>query len=113
MRKRAAGRGLILLIVVMVLIAGVMGVGAFTSFFGNVWFLATGEGYVIPARSSIFTFQAMVMNDGSGDWWLYGEDGRNFYRYTGESPYPYVTYSKTRAGSCPGFDPHDGKTWCP
>lgn len=86
--------------------------GVFTTFFGNVWLLATGEGYVIPAESSVFTFEATAMNEGSGDWWLYGEDGNNFYRYTGGSPHAYVTYDKTRAGTCQGFDRHDVKTWC-
>jgi hypothetical protein len=79
---------------------------------GNAWLLLTGRGYVIPSESSIFAFEATVMNDGSGEWWLYGEDGRNYYAYLGAPESPYVTYAKVRAISCQGFDPHEIATWC-
>ena len=40
----------------------------------NLWLLATGDGYSIPTGSSLFSFQPTLMNQGSGDWWIYGRD---------------------------------------
>jgi hypothetical protein len=111
MTYRASGR--LSFVSGALVIVCVLGLGMFTTFLGNLWLLSTGEGYRIPVESSIFTFDATVMNNGSGDWWLYGEDSKNFYRYTGEPERPYVVYSRARAASCKGFDLHDGATWCP
>ena len=40
----------------------------------NAWSLATGQGFFIPEESSVFSFRVMRMNEGSGEWWLYGRD---------------------------------------
>jgi hypothetical protein len=45
----------------------------------NVWCLNTDKNYFIPKESSIFTFKSTQMNNGSGDWWLYGEDNKFYY----------------------------------
>lgn len=79
---------------------------------GNVWLLTIEPVYIIPRESSIFTFEPSVMNPGSGDWWIYGEDRNNFYHFTGENPSSYVSYSKKLAGQCAGFQPADYDTWC-
>jgi len=78
---------------------------------GNAWGLLTGRGYMVPAESSVFTFDATVMNPGSGEWWLYGEDGRYFYHFTGEGKVPYLKVERSAAARCPGFAPHDAATW--
>lgn len=95
------------------IVLAVVALGLFSTFFGNTWLLLTGNGYEIPAESSIFTFDATVMNSGSGDWWLYGEDGKNYYQYTGQGSVRYIAYPKVRAINCRGFDPHNSATWCP
>lgn len=77
---------------------------------GNLWDIVTGAGFEIPAESSIFTFRVTRMNDGSGEWWLYGEDGRFFYGLPDDGP--YVAYPRDRAARCPEFDPQNIRTWC-
>lgn len=77
----------------------------------NLWCLLTGRGYIIPKESSVFTFKPIVMNEGSGEWWLYGEDNKNYYYFTGEDDKPYQKISKNEANQCPGFVVTDYKTW--
>lgn len=79
----------------------------------NIWFLATEPVYVIPEESSIFRFSPTVMNPGSGDWWLYGEDERFFYAFSGGEPSPYRAYPKASVDGCAGFVATDDATWCP
>ncbi len=78
----------------------------------NSWLLLTGNGYEIPTESSLLSFKPTVMNAGSGDWWIYGEDGRNYYfTGTGETG-AYIVLPKGRAMSCPDFDPTEYGSWC-
>jgi hypothetical protein len=72
----------------------------------------TGQGFIIPSESSLFTFAATKMNDGSGEWWLYAED--NYYYYSMEKAgidKPYIMISKSRTKGIPKFNKHDYKTW--
>jgi len=78
----------------------------------NIWCLLTGRGYSIPEESSVFTFRTLRMNDGSGEWWLYGEDTNNYYYFTGETSRPYIAFSKNEAIHCKGFEITDYTTWC-
>ena len=62
---------------------GVIGLGglfvavfAAQTFLMNSWLLLTEYAYFIPAESSMWRFEATVMNPGSGEWWLYGQDGK-------------------------------------
>ena len=79
--------------------------------FGNLWLLATGVAWHVPVESSVFTFSETRANEGSGEWWLAGEDGRNFYaqRSPGDG---YVVLSREAAARCAGFDRFDASTWC-
>ena len=52
--------------------------GFSTNLFDNLWNLLTGRGYFIPKESNMFIFKVTKENDGSGEWWLYGED-KNYY----------------------------------
>jgi hypothetical protein len=52
------------------------------------------------------------MNDGSGEWWLYGEDGDRFYAVPDQGSRAYVTFPRSRVPSCPGFQPRESRTWC-
>ncbi len=78
----------------------------------NTWQILTSRGYVIPAESSVFTFVPTVMNEGSGEWWLYGEDGNFYYHFVGSPEIPYMKISRDHAKRCKGFDSKDYKTWC-
>jgi hypothetical protein len=78
----------------------------------NVWQLCAGKGYIIPRESSFFTFQPTVMNEGSGEWWLYGKDARFYYHFVGSPRQAYLLISRSRAEKCEGFDGKNYKTWC-
>jgi len=99
-----------LLILVFVVVAGLIAVGH--NGLINGWNLATGRGFIIPQESTIFQFHATVMNEGSGEWWVYGEDSNFYYYFTGASSVPYTKFSKQLALTCKSFDPSNHLTWC-
>lgn len=72
----------------------------------NIWNLATGNGYKIPESSSVFQFSPTQMNQGSGEWWIYGEDNQYFYYQDGS------IFKKDQTLNCKGFDPINIETWC-
>lgn len=83
-----------------------------TQLISNLWGLSTGNGYIIPHQSSIFTFKTTKMNQGSGDYWLYGEDQSNYYTTLKQddiNPYTYI--SKEKAKLILGFDKMNYTTW--
>ena len=83
-------------------------IGFSTQLFSNFWGLLIGNGYLIPNQSSVFTFQVTEMNQGSGDYWLYGEDRKNYYTNHIE---PNAFISKEKAKSTPNFDKTNYVTW--
>jgi hypothetical protein len=97
---------------VVLLIVLLFGVSMISDVFSNVWCLLTARGFVIPKESSILTFRANLMNQGSGEWWVYGEDGNFFYYFTGEGKTPYLKFSKSETTKCSAFDPLNVETWC-
>jgi hypothetical protein len=99
-------------LVALSLAAGVLGGALLTPFVENAWGLAAARGFAIPKESSIFTFRVTRMNDGSGEWWLYGEDFRNFYGVP-DANVAYFVFPRAKVAQCPGFDPRDTSTWCP
>ena len=78
----------------------------------NTWMLLIGNGYEIPRESSMLTFHPTEMNQGSGDWWIYGEDFRNYYYMRDEGEDSYVVFPKEKAKHCAGFEPLQRGTWC-
>ena len=83
-----------------------------TSLVSNLWNSMTGQGFIIPNESSLFTFEATKMNDGSGEWWLYGEDDNYYYSMEKAGvEKPYIIISKIRTEQIPNFNKHDYKTW--
>lgn len=64
----------------------------------------------IPAESSIWTFEPYEINQGSGSWWVYGEDAHHYYYFSYEPNAPYLAFARNT--ECPGFDPRDFRTWC-
>lgn len=85
----------------------------FSTFLINKWSLWASQGYFIPHESSVYSFKPVVQNEGSGEWWIYGED-ENYYYYAGDGvePYPYMTIKKRDTIKCPNFSPTDFNTWC-
>jgi hypothetical protein len=79
----------------------------------NTWALLTdGNDYFIPRKSSLLTFTPTIMNPGSGGWWIYGEDGFNYYWFADGEGKNYIYSPKHQAGKCRGFDAVDYTTWC-
>ena len=81
-----------------------------TPMVANAWYLLVGNGFVIPNESSIFTFKVTQMNEGSGEWWLYGQDRQFYYHFLGENGLSYIKILKEN--SCNSFDPLNSETWC-
>ena len=78
----------------------------------NFWMLLIEPNYIIPKESNFFQFEANQMNDGSGDWWVYGQDNKNYYYFLGSDFLPYITFSKGDTQTCSGFDKLNINTWC-
>jgi hypothetical protein len=75
--------------------------------------LLMDRGYFIPDRSSIFSFEPVRMNEGSGEWWLVGADRGSYYAMISEPDYALI--SRNDAASCAGFVLERPITWvrCP
>ena len=90
-------------------------VGSSTQLFSNLWSLTIGHAYIIPKESSIFSFKSTMMNYGSDDYWLYGEDDTNYYTTllnieAGDTA-KYFALSKEKAGKILQFSRHHYSTW--
>ncbi len=73
----------------------------------NLYAISMEKEYKIPFQSSVFTFNPTKMNEGSGDWWVYGEDKHYFYANT----QPIKSIDKTNTKQNPHFNPWDHTTW--
>lgn len=76
----------------------------------NAWMLLVDRSNMLPAESSIFSFEPYVINQGSSNYWLYGKDSGNYYHFVhlDEAAYVYVPIDN----ACPGFQRDDIRTWC-
>ncbi|WP_290735097.1 MULTISPECIES: hypothetical protein [unclassified Fibrobacter] len=100
---------ILLLLVPLCLVVLLM---AFSNALLNCWMLLIEPNYIIPKESNIFQFDVNQMNEGSGDWWIYGQDNKNYYYYIGHDSLPYITFSNGAAQICRGFDKLNVNTWC-
>ena len=85
---------------------------AFSNALLNCWMLLIEPNYIIPKESNIFQFDVNQMNEGSGDWWIYGQDNKNYYFFYGLESLPYITFSKNDVRACSDFDKLNINTWC-
>lgn len=76
---------------------------------GNLLLLGEGDGY-IPNISNIFTFNLNSIEEGSGGYWRYGEDNKNYYFFSETEKYTYFYINKNN--DCNEFDKLNIKTWC-
>jgi hypothetical protein len=85
-------------------------VGTTTPALSNAWLMLTDRSNILPAESSIVSFEPYVINQGSSNYWLYGKDRTNYYHFahTEQALYVYVPVSNT----CPRFDQRNIHTWC-
>jgi hypothetical protein len=92
-------------------LAAIAALAVVTPVGANLWSLATAQGFFIPAESSIFTFRATKENEGSGEWWLYGEDGKRLFALHPTDPF-YISASRQEQTRCARFDRDNQNTWC-
>ena len=78
--------------------------------FSNVWLLLTDSANFIPDNSNIFTFEPTQIDSGSGGYWRYGEDHRNYYYFSEQVRDTYFYTPKEKP--CAGLDCFDYLTWC-
>jgi hypothetical protein len=94
------------------LVAAIVVLNQFTRLGTNLWLSTTESEYRIPGESNMLTFVPLMLNQGSGDWWIYGEDGNNYYYHEGEGENDYYILKKSKANLCENFNPVDIETWC-
>ncbi|MEB0225336.1 hypothetical protein [Pseudomonas sp. 10S4] len=81
-----------------------------TPAFSNALMLLTDRVNFIPRESSIWTFEPYEINQGSSNYWLYGEDAHRYYYFVYTPDEPYRSIAKRN--QCAGFDKRDVRTWC-
>ncbi|MFV0306107.1 MAG: hypothetical protein ACK5IC_11580 [Moheibacter sp.] len=96
-----------LLVVIFIILFYIM---AFTHFTSNIFNLLIDKNYFIPEESNVFKFKPTKMNEGSGDWWLYGEDNIYYYALNIKDSTP--RYHKLKKGFEPkDFDKFNYASW--
>ncbi|SHN57606.1 hypothetical protein [Desulfovibrio litoralis] len=90
------------------LIVAILYILGFTNLINNFAFYIMDPEYIVPKESSFISFRVTIMNPGSGDWWIYGEDKKNYYYYYGLGNYAAIS----RENTCPNFKKLDYRTWC-
>ncbi|WP_243381705.1 hypothetical protein [Stenotrophomonas lactitubi] len=93
-----------------VLVVGTMAICLATPLASNATMLLMDRSNFIPAQSSIFSFEPYVINNGSSNYWLYGQDRTYYYHFTYQADAPYLYIP--RKNTCAGFDRADVRTWC-
>ena len=97
----------------IIISVGLLSIGIFTEFFSNIWLELTGRGYFIPTESNIFIFKPTKWNDGSGEWWLYGEDNKYYYGMNIDEDTKFLPkyYKILKTDTDINFNKYNYKTW--
>ncbi len=91
-------------------VAAVLILAVGTNLFSNAWMMLVDRESTLPAESSIFSFKPYVINQGSSNYWIYGQDREHYFFFSYEPAVPYLFILKSN--TCPGFDRLNVKTWC-
>lgn len=92
------------------LIISVLVLSVFTHFFSNCWLLLTDSQNDLPKQSNLFTFHPTQIDSGSGAYWHYAEDHKNYYYFSEQQAQTYYVMPKQQ--TCTSFNPVDFSTWC-
>ena len=87
-----------------------LGLGLFTYTFSNLWLLTTDQTNYIPKESNILFFHPTKVDDGSGGYWRYGEDLKNYYYFSEIEENAYYVLNKKI--ECSNIDKVEYLTWC-
>ena len=82
----------------------------FSQFFSNVWMLMTDSLNYIPEDSNIFLLEVMQIDEGSGGYWRYAQDRKNYYYFSEKEVNTY--YQIALNHHCKNFNKLDVQTWC-
>lgn len=96
--------GVLLLAGILVLLTPLVG-----NALGNLYLVATANGYFVPEESSLFSFVSTEEVEGNGEWWVRGEDRSTFFALGYDV---YWSFPKSKVRQCQGFDVNDHRTWC-
>lgn len=102
----------ILLLLFVLFVIAIFTIEPFAIAVGNSFSKLHRNGYFIPKESSIYKFRETKANQGSGEYWLYGEDDTFYFALEKCDTLDYSFFKKEDVKNCPNFDPHDIKTWC-
>lgn len=98
---------------IVLLVVGVVLVVVFRgNIIDNLWGLLTEKNFIIPKKSNILQFKPTLLNDGSSNWWVYGEDKHYYYYFLGSDSVLYYFSEKMDSDGCVGFKALDYKSWC-
>jgi hypothetical protein len=92
-------------------VVGLALIGIATPLGANLWSFATGQGFFIPDESSVFSFRVTKMNEGSGEWWLYGRDDEHLFALHPSEP-TYLSAALASQAACASFKADDFTSWC-
>ena len=106
MKMRSARSRLLVLAPFALLVA----LAIWTPLFSNLLMLAMDRENFIPAESSVLSFEPVAVNQGSSNYWIYGQDKQHYFHFSYEPAVPYLFILKSN--TCPGFDRLNVKTWC-
>lgn len=82
----------------------------FTHTLSNCWLLISTQSNYIPNQSRIWSFQPTQIDEGSGGYWRYGKDNKNYYYFSEDEERVY--YFISQKNNCLSFNEYDFKTWC-
>ena len=106
MKIRSTGSRLVVLAPCALIVA----LSTWTPLFSNLLMLAMDRENFIPAESSVLSFEPVAVNQGSSNYWIYGQDRTHYFHFSYEPAVPYLFILKSN--TCPGFDRLNVKTWC-
>lgn len=81
-----------------------------SQFFSNVWMLMTDSSNYIPEDSNILTLKITQVDEGSGGYWRYAQDHKNYYYFSEKEVNTY--YQIALNHHCENFNKLDVQTWC-
>ena len=81
-----------------------------TNLVTNIWMLLTDSTNFIPVESNIIFFTPTQIDDGSGGYWRYGKDLKNYYHFSLAENNVYYLIDKKN--NCPQFSELRFETWC-
>lgn len=103
MKKRSVAAGAAAALI------GLVGAPTVPNYAGNLFLTITSDAFYIPRQSTMIRFRPTVMNGGSGEWWLYGEDARYFYAMSDYDHFSYLYLPRDKIAA--GINPLDKATW--